>query len=80
MSKRLKLAPRACATSVQPTNWDICALCQEHGGTLINPSATGYSSLATNLSAFYELNKVPLNINVSRLDDGDGMEKNDGKA
>ena len=75
MSKRLKLAPRECATSVQPTNWDICALCQEHGGTLINPSATGYLSLATNLSAFHELNKVPLNINVSRLDDGDGMEK-----
>jgi len=75
MSKRLRLAPRACAAPVQPTNWDICALCQELGGTLINPSATGYATLATNLSAFHELNNVPLNINVSRLDDGDGMEK-----
>ena len=77
MSKRLRLAPRACAAPVQPTNWDIilCALCQELGGTLINPTATGYASLATTLSALHELNNVPLNINVSRLDDGDGMEK-----
>jgi len=75
MSKRLKLAPRACAAPVQPTNWDICALCQEHGGNLINPSIKGYATLATNLSALNELNHVPLSINISRLDDGDGMEK-----
>jgi len=75
MSKRLKLAPRACAAPVQPTNWDICALCQEHGGNLINPSIKGYATLATNLSALNELNHVPLSIDISRLDDGDGMEK-----
>ena len=75
MSKKIKLAPRACSAAVQPMNWDICALCQEHGGTLINPSLKGYLSLTTHLSALHALNKVPLNINISRLDDGNGMEK-----
>ena len=75
MSRKLRLAPQACPAPVQPTNWDICVLCQERGGTLINPSAMGYASLTTNLSSLHELNNVPLNINVSRLDDGDGMEE-----
>lgn len=75
MSKKLRLAPRTSTTTVQTTNWDICVLCQEHGGTLVSPSATGYASLAEHLSSLHELNSVPLNINVSRLDDGDGMEE-----
>ena len=75
MSKKIKLAPRACSAAVQPTNWDICALCQEPGGVLIHPSPQGYLTLTKNLSSLHALNKVPLNINISRLDDGDGMEQ-----
>ena len=75
MSKKFKLAPQASSVPVQPANWDICALCQVPGGTLISPSAMGYSSLTTNLCSLHELNKVPLNMNISRLDDGDGMEE-----
>ena len=75
MSKKLRLAPHACPAPVQPTDWDICALCQASDGTLINPSATGYASLATHLSSLCELNDLPVNINVSRLDDGDGIHE-----
>ena len=74
MYKQLRLAPHACPAPVQPTDWDICALCQEHGGILINPSAAGYASLTTHLSSLCELNELPLNIHVSRLDDGDGIQ------
>ena len=51
-----------------------CALCQEPGGILINPSATGYTSQAMHLSSLCELNDLPLNIHVSRLDDGGGIQ------
>lgn len=69
MPRRLKLAPQSSAAVVQPTNWDICALCQEHGGTLMNPASKGYSTLAVNLTCLNELTELPLNINISRLDD-----------
>ena len=75
MFKKIKLASQSCSAPVQPTDWNICALCQEHGGCLINPSSKGYASLAKNLSALHELNKLPFNINIRRLDDGDGLEK-----
>ena len=49
-------------------------MCQEHGGTLIHPSEKGYLTLTANISALHELNQLPLNINISRLDDGSGIE------
>ena len=75
MSKKLKLAPQGCQAPVNPTNWNICVLCQERGEKLINPSPRGYTSLATNLASLHELNSLPLNINISRLDDGEGIEE-----
>ena len=75
MSKRLKLASQSHVPPFQPVNLDICILCQEDGGALINPTAKGYTKLATNLKALDELNKLPLNINISRLDEGDGIEE-----
>ena len=75
MSKKIKLTSRSCSAPVQLTGWNICALCQEHGGGLINPSSKGCESLAKNLSALHELNKLLSNINIRRLDDGDGLGK-----
>ena len=72
MAKRRKLASQA--SSLAPTNWNICALCQEHIGDLICPTEQGYSSLASNISSLHELNKVQLNINISRLNEGCGIE------
>ena len=73
--KKLRLAPHACPAPVQPTDWHICALCQERGGILINPIATGSASPTTHLSSLCELNELPLNIDVSRLEDGDGIQE-----
>ena len=75
MAKRLKLADQGCAAPAQATDWNICALCQKHGGKLLNPSPQGYATLATNLASFQELNKVPQNINIARLNDGGGIEE-----
>ncbi len=74
MSKRLRLAAPSSAT-VQPTNWDICVLCQLCGGTLIKPIAQGYATLSRNLK-LDELKHLPLNINLSRLvEDGDDVQE-----
>ena len=76
-AKKLRLASysHTCQASVQPINWDICILCQEHGGTLISPTEAGYTSLAKNLLTLHELNSLPLNINLSKLNDGNELEE-----
>ncbi len=75
MSKTLRLAVPPSAT-VQPTNWDICALCQLCGDTLIKPTAQGYATLSRNLLKLNELKHLPLNINLSRLvEDGDDVQE-----
>ena len=73
-SKRSKLPPS--------TNWDICALCQlvsteylqcplrstkQHAGN-------GYTSLAEDLVRFQALQRMPMNISLERLDDGNDFE------
>ena len=70
VKKQLRLAPQACPTPVQSTNWDICVVCQEHSRYLISPTATGHASMAANISSPHELHKAPLKINVSRFNDG----------
>jgi hypothetical protein len=40
----------------------VSVLCQEDGGTLINPPTQGYSSLTPNFSSLHDLNKLPLNM------------------
>ena len=64
------------------TNWELCALCQEDTGVALQrpanslraPIGNGYVSLAGHLTKFYELGHMPMNIDVARLDDGDGIE------
>ena len=41
----------------------------------LNPSSKGYESFGKNLPALRELNKLPFDINIRRLDDGDGLKK-----
>ena len=70
------------STQVFPTNWNCCVLCQEvTTEALICPDnvikqvqGSGYKTLAQNILAFHELGKIPLNINISRLDDGSGIQ------
>ena len=64
------------------TNWNRCVLCQEETGEALQCPAkskrhdvgAGYSTLAANIVRFSELNKLPILIDLSRLDEGDGIE------
>ncbi len=68
-------------TQVCPTDWNNCVLCQEvTQEPLVCPFnvtkevyGSGYDTLAHYLTAFNEIGAVPMNINVSRLDDGSGI-------
>ena len=73
-SKRCKVA--------RNTNWELCVLCQEDTGVALQcpvnslraPIGNGYISLASHLTKFCELGHMPMNIDIARLDDGDGLE------
>ncbi len=64
-------------------DWSLCVLCQQSlPGHLIDPrngrsheQPKGYRILANSLEELLSLNAVPLNIDVSRLDDGSGIEE-----
>ena len=75
MSKKLRLATQGCSPSPQPLQWDVCVLCQVVGGTHVQPTRAGYAALASNLTALHELHSLPLNIIISRFDDGGGIEE-----
>ena len=64
------------------TNWDKCVLCQEDSReALLCPAnskrqdvGAGYCTLSANIIRFSELNQLPMPIDLSRLDDGNGTE------
>ena len=68
--------------AVQKTNWAKCCICQQHTKEhLIQPSLFnreqdrgGYGNIAINVLLFYEINALPILLNPTRLDDGDGIE------
>ncbi len=65
------------------TNWSICVLCQEvTDEKLTDPRnaknktiGSGYKTLAENLVGFESLGQVPLDIDTSRLNDGQGIKQ-----
>lgn len=81
MAKRVKLSSDH--SSIQKDiDWSLCVLCQKQSpGHLIDPrncrsqeKPKGYSTLANNLEELHCLNSLPFNIDISRLDDGSGIE------
>ena len=82
MSEKAKLSSD-CRAEVQDIDWSLCVLCQQPSfGHLINPrngrsheKPKGYRILAVNLEELHSLNALPLNIDLSRLDDGSGIEE-----
>ena len=68
---------------MQDIDWSLCVLCQQPSpGHLIDPrngrsheKPKGYRTLAVNLEELLSLNALPLNIDLSRLDDGSGIEE-----
>ena len=64
-------------------NWNLCALCeQETEEKLVCPLnstrknyGSGYKSLADNLQQFCEIGEVPIQVSLSSLDEGNGIEE-----
>ena len=65
-------------------NWNLCALCQLKNTSekLVSPvndkrkdCGSGYKSLADNLPKFQEFGKLPIQVLLSLLDEGGGIEE-----
>lgn len=88
MSKRLHLIdPTQPSTSKlskpsPSTNWDTCVLCQIVTDESLQcplrstkrTVGSGYASLAEDILRFQTLQHMPINIDLERLNDGDGIE------
>ena len=67
--------------STASTDWTKCALCQKVTSEKLqcptkssrNDSGAGYCTLAENIERFSELNHLPIEIDVARLDEGTGI-------
>ncbi len=44
------------------------------------PTVDGYVSLTSNLIEFAELGEIPMNIDIARLNDGDGMRRHTARG
>ncbi len=83
MLKKIKLIPADSETRIQPTDWTKCVVCQEdkneslidssHGINTSQPK--GYHTLAEGIAALHRIDSLPLGINITRLDDGAGIEE-----
>ena len=79
--------------STSKTDWSKCCLCQQEKSneTLISPLSSfqrkqdyaGYSNIARNVPLFHAINDMPIALDPSRLDEGEGIEttlvRNGGK-
>jgi hypothetical protein len=84
-AKRLKLHdPSSSSTTLQTTDWTLCVLCQQRSTELLRDPVQGksgvqagksYDTLAKNLKDLHDLNSLPMNIDLGRLDDGIGLEE-----
>ena len=88
MAKRhILIDPAQPSTSKQSrppprTNWELCILCQAETDeplqcplrSTMKPSGSGYASLTEDLLQLKGLRHMPMELNVNRLDDGDGVE------
>ena len=73
MAKRIRLS--SISTDSWDTNWLKCCLCQEDTDESLLSTVDGYKMLARNVPKFQELNSLPIPLDITRLDDGDGIEK-----
>lgn len=66
-----------------PDDWTLCILCQNKaseplqcpGKSKRSACGSGHSTLFKNSERFKELRSIPLKLNVSKLDDGEGIKK-----
>ena len=75
--------PKPSTSKMIKSNWELCVLCQtETPGESLQcplrstkgPSGSGYASLAEDLLRFKTLQHMPMDLQVERLDYGDGVD------
>ena len=67
----------------QNTDWELCAICQENKEEPLRCPAdskrldvgTGYTTLAANIARFGAMKCLPIEMDISRLDEGSGMKE-----
>ncbi|KAL9954824.1 hypothetical protein ACROYT_G042404 [Oculina patagonica] len=83
MQKSVTDAESKQKTTEAKTNWARCAICQKNKDESLRcPAETkrqsdvgaGYRTLAGNIIKFSDLDCMPVEIDLSRLDEGDGLE------
>lgn len=71
-----------CDDDLESTNWSLCVFCQENKtDEILQCSAeskrpdkgAGYETIAGNILQFHEMGRLPMKLNVSRLNDGSGV-------
>ena len=63
------------------TYWELCVICQESNKERLQcptdsrraDKGAGYKTLADNLKQFADMGYMPKDVNLSRLDEGDGI-------
>lgn len=69
------MAANPSPTPTQTTDWSKCALSQlASKEQLTCPTDTGYKTTAENILHFHDLYCMPVQVDVSRLDQGNGIE------
>lgn len=65
----------------RPTDWMKCCLCQTDTKEPLQSPPThhvsqhdGYKMIATNIPLFHKMNKMPMTLDLERLDEGGGIE------
>ena len=75
-------SPLKQAKQGDPINWEICVLYQSDNGDVLQCPAkstkaaigSGYKSLAEHLIKFHELGQMSVELDINRLDEGNGRE------
>ena len=64
-----------CSSTHHPTtDWSKCLFCQRDSEEVLRcPQKTGYSTIADLLLGFSNISCLPRSLNLSRLDDGEGI-------
>ena len=74
---------KSAAANSRPLDWNKCIFCQEDSAENVRCPAdsvdklndSGYTSIVASLTAFCDLGCLPPNIDMTEMDDGDGLEK-----
>ena len=69
-------------SSSSKTDWNLCVVCQGNKNETLqcpinskrSDIGAGYTTLAENIQQFNQLGCMPVQINLSRLDEGEGIE------